>query len=427
MTPMLAASAIGTVEFRSITDPIRNVNSGADYIEATCIDFHSKANQISCQNVVCEGTSCKIEDFDLSYDHLIVSVGATSNTFGIPGVRENCIFMKQISDAIKLRKAIGNCYERANLPNVNDELKKKALTFVIVGGGPTGVELTAELRDFIEQDAPRFYPDLIQYTSLKLVEASGNVLMAFDKELQTKALKDLLERPTTLIKDGYISYELTEVILNAGVEKITDTEVILKNGESISYGFCVWAAGNGPLPLVVEAIQSIDVQNSLSKWGKGRLVVDDWLRVKGTSGIYAIGDCGVIYENPLPQTAQVAAQQGAFLARLFNRSYNLTESLPTKKEGRLFLSERLGLSANPDGNFARGFAFLNLGILAYTGGGNALAQVQLDQKSIKSSGNAGYLLWRSIYLSKQVSWRNRFLVMIDWTKAKVFGRDIVRF
>jgi NADH dehydrogenase FAD-containing subunit len=137
-TPMLAASAVGTVEYRSITEPIRKANTRANYLEATCTAIDPVAKEITCENVVCAGTSCRIEDFKLAYDHLIVAVGATSNTFGIPGVKEHCIFMKQIDDADKLRRAIGNCFERANLPTLTDAQKEAVLTFVVVGAGPTG-------------------------------------------------------------------------------------------------------------------------------------------------------------------------------------------------------------------------------------------------------------------------------------------------
>jgi NADH:ubiquinone reductase (non-electrogenic) len=140
-TPMLAASAVGTVEYRSITEPIRKANTRANYLEATCTAIDPAAKEITCENVVCAGTSCRIEDFKLAYDHLIVAVGATSNTFGIPGVKEHCIFMKQIDDADKLRRAIGNCFERANLPTLTDAQKEAVLTFVVVGAGPTGKQI----------------------------------------------------------------------------------------------------------------------------------------------------------------------------------------------------------------------------------------------------------------------------------------------
>ncbi|CAM9508359.1 unnamed protein product, partial [Discosporangium mesarthrocarpum] len=130
--------------------------------------------------------------------------------------------------------------------------------------------------------------------------------------------------------------------------------------------------------------------------------------------------------------------QGSYLGRLFSRGYQVSAAVPqkviaagnSKEEGEGVpapsLSEKLGLSL-AEGKFAKPFQFLNLGILAYTGDGSALAQVQVAKGKVKGSGAAGFLLWRSIYLSKQVSWRNRVLVVADWLKAVAFGRDITRF
>ena len=101
---------------------------------------------------------------------------------------------KQVGDAARLREAIGNTFERANLPDMSDEERERTLTFVVVGAGPTGVELTAELKDFIEQDCPRYYPHLLPYVRIKVLEASDRVLMQFEQNLQAVAVKDL-EKP----------------------------------------------------------------------------------------------------------------------------------------------------------------------------------------------------------------------------------------
>ena len=96
--------------------------------------------------MVCDGNSCDIEDFTVEYDRLVVTVGAQTNTFGIPGVREHCCFLKQVEDARRIRTAIINCFERANLPSLTEEQRKNDLTFAVIGAGPTGIEFAAELR-----------------------------------------------------------------------------------------------------------------------------------------------------------------------------------------------------------------------------------------------------------------------------------------
>jgi NADH dehydrogenase FAD-containing subunit len=437
-TPMLAASAVGTVEFRSICEPIRNANARADYLEATAVSVNSTAKTVSCLSVKCSGTSCSTADFDIPYDHLVVAVGATSNTFGIKGVRENCLFLKQIEDASSLRTAILSCFERANVPSMSEQERISALSFVVVGAGPTGVEFTSELRDFVECEGKKYYSQLLKYVRIRLVEAGDAVLPVFDKALQAEALRQLLNRKTSLISEGLIEKELTEVILKAGVREITGTSVLLSSGEEVEeipYGFCVWAAGNGPVPVVLDMIQTVDAQKTQQQKARGRLCVDSWQRVLGAEGVLSIGDCAFNPEAPLPATAQVASQQGAYLGRLFSKGYNLRAAqIPFKVNGvtdvNVSPSERLNLGelgirrSDTETVYAKPFQFLNLGILAYIGASEALAQVTVDDKNILGSGPVGYLLWRGIYWSKQVSWRNRVLVGVDWFKARVFGRDI---
>lgn len=190
-TPMLAASAVGTVEFKSICDPIRNINPFVDYLEATASDVDIENNIVNCEAIKCEGTSCDILDFNIEYDYLIIAVGAKTNTFGIKGVDSNCMFLKQVEDASNVRKAIISCFERANVPGLAEIDIKTALSFVIVGAGPTGVEFTSELRDWIEYEGRKYYSVLLKYVKIFLVEAGDNILPIFDEVLRNEALSQL--------------------------------------------------------------------------------------------------------------------------------------------------------------------------------------------------------------------------------------------
>lgn len=140
-------------------------------MEATATHVDWKARTVECESVVCEGNSCIIDTFTVPYDRLLVTVGATTNTFGIPGVREHCNFLKQIGDARRIRTGIVNCFERANLPGLTDEQRDATLTFAVIGAGPTGVEFASELRDFVEQDGPTYYKHLLKHVSIKVIEA----------------------------------------------------------------------------------------------------------------------------------------------------------------------------------------------------------------------------------------------------------------
>lgn len=134
-TPMLAGASVGTVEYRSITEPIREINRQARFLEATATDIDPKTQLVTCQSVICDGNSCDICEFTVSYDRLVVTVGAQTNTFGIPGVREYCCFLKQVEDARRIRTAIVNCFERANLPGLTEEERMHDLTFAVIGAG----------------------------------------------------------------------------------------------------------------------------------------------------------------------------------------------------------------------------------------------------------------------------------------------------
>jgi hypothetical protein len=154
-TPMLAGASVGTVEYRSICEPIREMNRRAKYLEAKAVKIDPNAQTIACDSVVCEGNNCRVQEFSVSYDRLIMTVGAQTNTFGIPGVLERCNFLKTVEDARRIKSAIVNCFERASLPGLTEEERIRDLTFAVIGAGPTGIEYAAELRDFVEQDGPK--------------------------------------------------------------------------------------------------------------------------------------------------------------------------------------------------------------------------------------------------------------------------------
>ena len=443
-TPMLAGSAVGTVDYRSICEPIREINREATFLEATANNVDVKTNTVTCESVVCAGNSCEIDEFDVKFDRLVVTVGAQTNTFGIPGVREHCNFLKQIEDARRVRTAIVNCFERAGLPNITDEDRKRNLTFAVIGAGPTGIEFAAELRDFIEQDGPKYYPDLLRHVRIKVIEASDKVLAPFDKTLQEEAIRVMERAPE--IKDPDVAnllperFKLTELMLEASVKEVTKDKILLNDGREVFYGLSVWAAGNGPLPITLSIIDSLgEEQKALQDIGRGRIAIDPWMRAVGGEGrILAFGDCSCIVSGPLPATAQVASQQGEYLAGILNKKFDLSPARASdgvfpppmrdpSKTSTTFSDAIASFATNSD-EFAKPFQFLNLGILAYTGGNSALAQVTPvpEAQPIKGTGKLGNAVWRSVYLSKQISWRNRLLVMNDWTKRQIFGRDITR-
>lgn len=447
-TPMLAGASVGSVDYRSITEPIREINRDARFLEALATDVDVNGMTLTCESVICDGNSCEINEFIIPYDRLLVTIGAQTNTFGIPGVREYCNFLKQVEDARRIRTAIVNCFERANLPGLSDEERINILTFAVIGAGPTGIEFAAELRDFVEQDGPKYYPTLLKYVRIKVIEASSAILAPFDATLQEEAMKQM--NRNVEFKDPNIyrllpeRFKLVELLLDSSVKEITDKLILLNDGNTINYGLSVWAAGNGPLPLTLKIVDKLgEAQHSEQNVARGRLVTDAWMRVKGSKGsILAYGDCSCTTigpDGPLPATGQVAAQQGEYLAKLMNEGYDLSPTTDTNEDPvtlppvrndqhQLTVSERIASFSTQTDEYAKPFQFLNLGILAYTGGGSALAQVPTSPNAepIKGTGKVGNALWKSVYISKQVSWRNRFMVVNDWVRRQIFGRDITR-
>lgn len=144
-TPMLAGVCVGTVECRSICEPTREINKSVNFVEAIATEIDPKSKTVKCEGVLCTGDTCDLDEFSLQYDRLVMTVGAQTNTFGIPGVREHCFFLKKIEDARRIRGAIVQAFEQASLPNISDKDKRKYLTFVVIGAGPTGIEFAVSI------------------------------------------------------------------------------------------------------------------------------------------------------------------------------------------------------------------------------------------------------------------------------------------
>lgn len=369
-TPLLPSSTVGTVEFRSIIEPVRVARPEIEFYQAACFDMDAESRTIRCRGVP-EG-----REFSLVGDHLVIAVGAVSNTYGIPGVDRHALFLREASEARAIRIKIIDCFEKASMPGLDPGEKRRLLHFVVVGGGPTGVEFAAEMHDFLEQDLRNSFPQSADEFQITLLEATSQILNTFDARLGAYTLQ-LFKR------------QRIEVRLGIPVREVTDTTVFLADGTAIPCGLVVWSAGNGPSPL----IESLPFEKDMSR----RLVTDPFFRVKGMENIYALGDCAAIEGKNFPAAAQVAQQEGKYLAKMFNR-----------KAG--------GKSIDP-------FSYRHMGMLAYIGSKRALA----DLPNVKAHGFAAYFFWRSAYLTRLVSLKNKILVLFDWIKTSLFGRDISRF
>lgn len=370
-TPLLPSTTVGTIEFRSIIEPVRNVKN-INFIQSECISVSPEQKYITCR----DADTGKI--YNIDFDILVIAVGEISNTFSISGVKNYALFLKELSDARKIRTKVIDCFENASLPQLSEIERNRYLRFVVCGGGPTGVEFAAELHDFIENDVKKKYKDLSENVKIILIEAKDSILASFDKKLSEYAMKVFKRQNITLKTNSYVS-------------SVSDKTIFLNDGSQIDYGMLVWAAGNTSTNFVADS--------GFEKDKRGKIITDNFFHVKKGGSyfedIFAIGDCAVIEKNELPATAQFAQQLGYFLASYLNK--NRSKNKP--------------------------FEFRNLGMLAYIGGGKALA----DIPQFKGTGFSAFVLWRSAYLTKLVSLKNKILVLFDWVKTFLFGRDVSSF
>jgi NADH:ubiquinone reductase (non-electrogenic) len=367
-----------------------------------------------------------ITETEVPYDMLVVGVGAENATFGIPGVRENSCFLKEIGDAQRIRKRIMDCVETAAFKDQSAEEIDRLLHMVVVGGGPTGVEFAGELQDFFDGDIKKLVPDISDRFRVTLIEALPNVLPMFSKQL--------IEYTESTFKEEKINIH-TKTVVKKVTDKTVEAEVTRPDGKKetiiFPYGLLVWATGNALRPVVKDLMGRIPAQAS-SRRG---LAVNEYLVVQGTRDIWAVGDCAVAGYAP---TAQVAGQEGTFLARLFNNMAK-TEALESKiSELSSSMNLQPGNSAAISAEIetherqlrrikdVKPFHYSHQGSLAYIGSEMAVADVTWFNGNVAAAGGLTYLFWRSAYISMCFSTRNRLLVINDWLKSKVFGRDLSR-
>jgi NADH dehydrogenase FAD-containing subunit len=371
-TPLLPSTAVGTVEFRTIVEPIRRGRLGVRFLLGDAQALDPDRRVVSCRSL--EGDLA----WEQPYDLLAVGVGAEGSTFGVPGVREHACGLKELADARVIRERVVAALERAALPGLDEAERRRLLHFVAVGGGPTGVRFAAELHDLLVADLPRSYPELAGMVRITVLEAGPTMLGTY-----AAALRDYAA--------GQFRRDGIAVRTDCVVGEVGPTGLRLRSGEDVPAGLVLWAAGFAPTPFVAGLPFARD--------RAGRLVTDDHLRVPGREEVFALGDCARPEGAELPQLAQVAEQQGKYIGEVLNR--------------------------RADGRDSGPFVWRNVGISSFLGGGRAI--VEAPRAGRKHSGAWAYQLWRSAVFTQLVSPRNKVLVPLDRLRAYVFGRDLSKF
>ncbi|KAF7729451.1 NADH:ubiquinone oxidoreductase [Apophysomyces ossiformis] len=407
-TPLLPSCTVGTIDIRSLVEPIRFISrhkaQQVKVYEAECTDIDPENKTITiADNSEIKGESSVSK---IPYDYLVIGVGATNQTFGIKGVEQYGCFLKEVWDAQKIRTRLMDCIETAAFPNQSSEEIERLLHMVVVGGGPTGVEYAAELHDFLAEDLKKWYPELAGKIKITLIEALPNVLPAFSKQL--------IEYTESTFKQQNISIHTKTM-----VKEVREKEIVVQKPDgsmdTMPYGLLVWATGNTSRPLIRNLMAKFPETQTVRRG----LAVDDWLRLQGSEDIFALGDATATKYAP---TAQVAAQQGKYLARVFAQmaeAERLQADMKETADKKTVRKLHKALDIKP-------FHYTHQGSLCYIGSDKAIADLPFGQGNVASGGVATFAFWRSAYVSNIFSGRNRWLVITDWMKKTILGRDISR-
>jgi len=421
-TPMLHEIASGMIETRHIVTPIREFCNRSRFYCATVKNIDLEKKRVSIRsstsstsamaNIIGGSSSLSTIDTNilesktqpyLYYDYLVIALGSETKFFGMLDIQQNAFTIKTLNDAINLRNhtiylleqsdqlilsAVGtadveNIYGNIDNSNIKtfDELQKKILTFVIVGGGFAGVETAGEINDFIRDSVKEHYHNIdINNIRVIIVHSGDRLLPEMSKQLAEFASERLR-------KSGI------EIILNQRVTGATPNTVRLKDGTIIPTKTIIWSGGVAPSSLLTSISCEHDDKS-------GRITVDKYLELPNYKGVYALGDCAYVTDpnsgNPYPPTAQHAIREGAIVAN------NLIASIEGRLEDRKI------------------FDYKTKGMMASIGKRTGIG----DLLGIEVQGLLAWLIWRSYYLVHLPTVQKKIRVLADWILDMFFKRDV---
>ncbi|ORX92173.1 hypothetical protein BCR34DRAFT_608872 [Clohesyomyces aquaticus] len=486
-TPMLPSATVGTLELRSLVEPVRGIvrRVHGHFLKAKAedVDFSEKLIEVSATSA-----SGETRNFYVPYDKLVIGVGSVTNAHGVKGL-ENCHFLKDISDARKIRNTVIQNLEHATLPTTTDEERRRLLSFVISGGGPTGVEFAAELFDMLNEDLTKHFPRILRNEiSVHVIQSRGHILNTYDEALSKYAEQRFAHDQVDVQTNARVKEVLPDRILYS--QKGDDGKIVTKE---IPMGFCLWSTGVAQTDFCKRLAAKLDNQNN-----KYALDTDSHLRLVGAplGDVYAIGDCSSVQNNVSdhivsflrtlawekgkdPEQMHIAYSDWRGVAKRVKQRFpqaadhlkrldKLFEAYDKDKSGTLdfgelrellmqidskltslpataqrahqqgqYLGRKFnkiaqaapGMSLNEvdygdlDDAVYKAFEYHHLGSLAYIG--NA-AIFDINGLSF-SGGLMAVYIWRSVYFAQSVSFRTRCLLAMDWSKRALFGRDLMNF
>jgi len=363
-TPILPEAASGTLEPRHVVVPLRLMCRRAELLLGRMTGLDEERRLVHAET--------DAGPFEIEYDHLVLALGSVPRVLPIPGLAEHALGFKDLPDAIHLRNHVLRELEAAQA-ELEDERRRPHLTFVFVGAGYAGVEALAELADLVD-DALRYYSQLRPVPRRwVLVDAAPKILPEIPSRLGEYAQRELARRGI-------------DIRVATTVERVEPDAVTLSDGERIETHTFVWTAGVAAHPLLAELGLPLD--------DRGRVVVDELLRVEGRERVWALGDCARVPNAATPgrfdpPTSQHALRQARRLAK--------------------------NLLGTPEP-----YAYRTLGQVATLGRHKGIAEVL----GLRFRGFPGWFLTRTYHLLQLPTLSRKLRVVVDWTIALFFKRDI---
>ena len=349
-SPLLYQVATGALPEDDIAYPVRAAIPGVTFIRGDVVRIDPQAHRIRLY-----------DGQDIGYDQLVIATGSVGTTFGIPGVEEHALQMKSIADARRIKVRLLNTYEEVQ----EGRLPRESLRVVVVGGGPTGVEVSGAVAE-LQSSLVREYPDIADKATVTLVEAGPRLLPSFSEESSAHAKEELEQLGVT-------------VKLDTAVDRMYERDVHLKSGEILPAGTVVWAAG----------VAAPEQWRDLAATGPARrLIVDEFLRLPGVPDVWVVGDTAAFSPDggaPLPMVAPVAMQMGRHVAR--------------------------NITALATGKLMEPFRYLNKGQMATIGRRRAVAETP---HGLSLYGTPAWLAWLGLHVAYLAGGRNRVSVIADW-------------
>ncbi len=369
--PLLYQIATGQLEPEHIAYPIRKILQRCSWKQPKLRFLMAEVERIDFSAQIVETNDCAI-----SYDFLVLATGSQTQFLGVPGAAENAFSMKTLEEAVTLRNQIISCLEQA--VQISDpSQRQQLLTFTIVGGGPTGVEMAGALVEMLRGKLRRDYPTLdLRQIRLILVQSGDRLLTNLPKKLGIYTHRRLRQLGV-------------QIYLQTKVSQVTPESVHFQD-QIVPSATVIWTAGL--------AANSPETSEDLSSAKKGKLIVQPTLQLLEQQNVYAIGDLAYVENNgkPLNGVAPEALQQGVTVAR------NIEQQLR-------------GQAPQP-------FNYFNKGRLAIIGCYSGVGKIGV----FAFTGFLAWLMWLGVHLIYLPGWRNRLLVLITWLYTYLLGDRAVR-